>query len=262
MSIESLRDQRTQVAEAMRLQDLLAPYLYQQAGITPRLEGGRIVGFDRVPDPHQALRSDIETQLLQRSQKALRGELEVDPGLERGIAQNLRLTRQAGLQQVGPGWETSTPGIQAMAEQGQRAEELRYGARTGQLTLAEQLGLQREQANEARQSRQFQQLGGAFGLPGTRGAGTSNYLSSLSQALGLGQRERQGQFQANQFNAQQPSFMSEMLGILGPLSGMAVGSFLGPFGAAVGGQAGKSVAGLFGSGRPAPVPMWDNPYLR
>ena len=83
---------------------------------------------------------------------------------------------------------------------------------------------------------------------------------SISQALGLGQRERQGQFQAAGFNAQQPSFMSELLGILGPLAGMAAGSFLGPFGMAVGGQAGRASAGLFGTWQYHRL-CWDHPYM-
>ena len=177
------------------------PFVYKGAGLTPRYEGGRIVGFDE-GRPQPALRGDIETKLLQRSQAALAGTLPLDPSLERGLSEQQQLLQGTLAQQLGPGYATSTPGMQALATQGQRAEELRYGARTGQLTLAEQLGLQREQASEARQSRQFAQLGGALGAPGTTGAGTSNYLQGLAQALGLGLQGRGQQAQMAQFQAQ------------------------------------------------------------
>ena len=144
------------------------PFVYKGAGLIAALRGGRIIGFERCADPNQALRGDIETKLLQRSQAALAGTFHSTRAWS-AASRAATLLQGTLAQQLGPGYATSTPGMQALATQGQRAEELRYGARTGQLTLAEQLGLQREQASEARQSRQFANSAGPWVPQAARG---------------------------------------------------------------------------------------------
>lgn len=84
--------------------------------------------------------ADISGQIGERYQKALKGELPVSPTLERSIAeeeQNLRATLQ---RRLGPGWETSTTGQQALQDFRKRGTELREQAQRGEITTAEQLG--------------------------------------------------------------------------------------------------------------------------
>lgn len=133
-------------------------------------------------------RQDIERQLLERSQKALAGELDLDPALERDIT-NQRQTLQERLQsQFGPGYDTSSAGIEAMNKFEESANVLRSQARHGELTLSEQLSLARQGADNAQ---------GAAGI----GAATSplpgvNPLQAGGFAFGLNQGGNQqlGQF--------------------------------------------------------------------
>jgi hypothetical protein len=241
MQLEMLKENRALMAEQTRIQDLLAPSFYKSAGLTPRYEGGKIVGFDQAVDDFGGLRKDIERGFLERTLKAQRGELALDPALERGIGENKRALEARLLQQLGPGYATSTPGMQALAQAGQGAEELRASSRRGELTLAEQLGLTREQANQQRQYAMSANLRSAGQIPGFDTAKSTNYLNSLSQALQGYQGQRQAQFQANALNAGQPSGLGTALGIGATLAGTAAGSFLGPLGAAAGGMAANAL---------------------
>jgi hypothetical protein len=234
MQLDLLREQRS-------MQDILAPYFFKQVGLQPRYEGGKIVGFDEAMDPTSVMRRDLERGFLERSQKALRGELDLDPALEREIAEGTRLQEEAMRQQLGPGWETSTPGIQARATANQRAAELRSASRRGELTLSEQLGLARGTGNEAIRAAGLANLGGAAGL-----SSRLPLAGAVGSAFGPYMAERQGRFQAAQLNAQQPSVLGQALGLGGQILGMGLGSFLGPIGAGAGGAIGQRVFGALG----------------
>lgn len=82
----------------------------------------------------------MNTAYLDRYQKALKGELPVDPTLERALTENKKTLQESMLKKLGPGWETSTSGLQALAEYDKRAEELRSAARQGTITEGEQQG--------------------------------------------------------------------------------------------------------------------------
>jgi hypothetical protein len=233
MQLDMLREYRTLAAESTRLQNLLAPYLYRASGIKPiQDDQGKIIGFEE--DPQAKALSDRERSLqekyLKRSEDALAGNLPVDPALERNLATNEQSVRERLLSQLGPGYETSTPGMQALATERSRAEELRSGARTGQLALSEQLGLARAGAAEQKQSNLMARLMSSYGTSSALGGQTAGALQGLAQALQGYGAQRQGMFQANMFNAQQPGFMS----FLGQLLGIGAGSFFGGAGGAFG----------------------------
>jgi hypothetical protein len=251
MQLEMLREQRGLIAEQMRMQDLLAPYFYKQAGLKPIYDAGKIVGFEEIDTELGTMRKDVEKGLLQRSQQALEGKLPVDPALERSIADSRRDLEATLAQQLGAGYASSTPGQQALADATKRAEELRMGARRGELTLSEGLGLAREGSNEARQGALMTRLLSSYGASAPNTAASTGYLNSLAGALSGYGAQRQGQFQANMFNAQQPSDASQILGLLGQIGGTAAGAYFGgPFGAMAGARAGQqfgsSLGGLFG----------------
>jgi hypothetical protein len=142
---ESLDQQNALLKQQMQTQQLLAPYIYKQAGITPRTDAaGNITGFDEIADPNAPIRQDIETQLLKRSQAALSGQLPVDPYLTRSLGDEETSLRNRLSAQLGPGYETSTPGSRALADFSQRKSELLSAAGRGDLTLAEQLSQARQ----------------------------------------------------------------------------------------------------------------------
>src|SRR5262245_31560115 len=91
-----LEEQRAAAAEQLSVETLLAPLIYESAGLTPIMRDGRIEGFERRADPMAASRQQIEQQLLDRSLAALSGHLPVDPALERGLAEE-RTTLQESL---------------------------------------------------------------------------------------------------------------------------------------------------------------------
>jgi hypothetical protein len=241
MQLDMLREQRGLIAEQMRMQDLLAPYFYKQAGLKPIYDAGKIVGFEEIDNELSTMRKDVEKGLLQRSQQALEGKLPVDPALERSIADSRRDLEATLAQQLGAGYASSTPGQQALADATKRAEELRMGARRGELTLSEGLGLAREGSNEARQGALMTRLLSSYGASAPNTSASTGYLNSLAGALSGYGAQRQGQFQANMFNAQQPGVGD----FFGGLAGIGLGAFLGPFAGALGRRAAGGVGGLF-----------------
>lgn len=240
--LEMLKDQRSLFSEQLRVQDLLAPFLYESAGIKPRYENGKIVGFDQVKDDLTDQRKRIEKGLLDRSEKALAGTLDVDPGLERGIAKNQSTLEATLAQQLGPGYATSTPGIQALAESSRYGEELRASARRGELTLAEGLGLNREQANRIATQQQMANLGSVFQVPGAGQGGSVQSLNSLAQILQGYQNDRQMAF------TQMPLSKNRYVGAAsGAATGALSGALIGSSFPVIGTAAGAIGGGLFGA---------------
>lgn len=238
------------------LRDEIRELQEQRALLSQRAQGGAITGAREIEDPARELREQLELEFLneqlaeierrreqegeteglrqqeleirqalnERSLQALRGELPVDPALEQQLERGEETLRERLAAQFGPGFETSTPGIQALEEFRRSAETLRSGARTGQLTLAEQLSLGREQAAQARQQGNLaqlqaplslaelgltggaQQLGqfqsGAFGLPQSIAGGAGQVAAGFGAAQQPFIQQRQMQLQASIANAQ------------------------------------------------------------
>lgn len=219
--VQVLRQQRDLLQDQLRQQNLLAPILFKQAGLIPQLsEEGNIIGLSE--DPMQA---EVRKGFLERSRAALAGELPVNPALMRDLATQEQQLREGLRKQLGTGFETSTPGMEALQRFGESRNILLEGARRGDLTLAEQLGLQR--AGAAQQSGQF--AAGAI-LPSIGGLG--NVAQGFMNPLGILAGDRQMQMQANMANAQaKAQTMGSLFGGIGMLGGMALG---GPLGGAIG----------------------------
>ena len=139
LSKEQIRLAREQEAEYKALQ----PYLYEDYGLTVNPITGKL---ERTPEAQGLRAQSAEITRLQqeRSLKALKGQLEVSPTLEREIEGGANALRERLVRQLGPGWETSTPGIQAMREFEAQAEALREAELRDQLTTAESLALARQ----------------------------------------------------------------------------------------------------------------------
>lgn len=173
-----LRKQEARLSESLRQQDLLQPLLFGELGIQAIKDAsGNIVGYEKAAlTPEQQQQQQIESKLRERTLAALEGNLPVDPALERSLTEGRATLGETLLRQLGPGYETSTPGIQALAEFNKRAEELRFGARTGALSLSEQL-------SGAREARDLQRDALTFGnIMGT----TNARLPFIQTGAGIG----------------------------------------------------------------------------
>lgn len=196
-----------QIIEEQRTQNrIILPFLAQQEGFNVTTDDhGNVTSVSMTPQAQadKDLQSQITRALNQRSLDALAGNLPVDPGLERDLTtQEAELRNKLALQ-LGPGYETSTPGIQALDEFRKTADELRYGARTGQLTLAEQLGITREQQNQfSRQSSEDVLRTSAIGDPLTFAGAFGQTAKGYGQAQVPFIQQRQMQLQASIANAQ------------------------------------------------------------
>lgn len=259
--------------------------------------GNEIVGFEREADPLAQQREDIQglqldllqgqleqfqdprrqelqeqgldiqQQLQERTQQALAGDLPVSPALERNLGEQQQQLREQLREQLGPGFETSTPGIEALAEQEQRAEEIREGARRGQISLGEQLALGRSQGRTGVQSQTLSDLLGGQTQLGQQGlAGTQQLFGGAGDLAGLNLGVAQGFGQTAQGFSDPLSRMQRMRelefeadlqgggigSVLGSLGGLAAGSLFGGAGGAIGRSLGSQVFGGGGGGDPTP----------
>lgn len=143
---ELLNLQTSILKQQQQQQKVLLPFLAEQEGFDVQLDdNGNITSINKRADPLEDQNKEIQTLLNEKSLKALKGELPVDPALEEGIASQEQTLRERLAGQFGPGYETSSPGIETLGNFFKSSEILREGARTGQLTLAEQLGITRQQ---------------------------------------------------------------------------------------------------------------------
>ena len=157
-------------------QQKMQPLLYEQAGVKPIYDdAGNITSFGLTEEGQK--RQDYESQLLDRQRKALAGELPVDPTLERTLQEGETQLRAQLQAQLGTGYETSTPGIQALAEFSRRAAEARSNVAHGQLVSGQNLLanaqelLQRRQAGADERARHARGVWAAAGVLWPGGAG-------------------------------------------------------------------------------------------
>lgn len=163
---------------------------------------------EEMTGPLAMQRKEIEGLLNERSLKALRGELEVDPALERDIRNQRETLRERLQNQFGSGFEGSSPGIEALQRFEESAEVLRSQARRGELTLAEQLSVARQGADIAQ---------GGSGIAATQARLPGiDPLAAGGFAFGMGQGNQQSQTQLR-------SVLASPLGIAGGLGQVAAG---------------------------------------
>jgi|TARA_R110000824_G_C15214014_1_gene676932 hypothetical protein len=219
-----LKQQSSDLAEQKAFQKDLQPFLFEELGIKEDVDpetGERT--FSRVDDPSRDLREDIELKQLQRTRDAFEGNLPVSPGLERELASTERSVRERLRKQLGPDFETSTPGAAVLGSLFTRSEELRESARRGELTAGTQSALALGQFNQGTLGSFLSQAGGISqgGLPFI-GAG-SQVSQSLGNQLGLFAQDRGLQAQIDIANADRRAASSAaLLGAVGGLGGAAI----------------------------------------
>lgn len=134
--------------------------------------------------------ADYEIMLSsqERLQQAYAGELPVSPAMEAQIQEQEKQFREALSQRLGPGWQTTTSGQQALSEMQTKAELLREEARRGAITGESGIALARSghlgnvQAMSGQQASGF--YGGTAGLFGEYGALMSPHQRQREQEYG------------------------------------------------------------------------------
>lgn len=179
-------------------------------------------------------RAEIEGLTRDRTLAALKGELPLDPTLLRELEMQEENLRGGLMKNLGPGYETSSPGIEALADFQRRKGELIYGANRGEIALGEQLSGAREASGYNRatgfmpqaeltdrlQSSQLNQIFG-YGVPG-RGIDYSSTINAFQGPLSQMFNERQMQAQRS---AQGKSDFFSLAGTaLGTWAGLAAAS--------------------------------------
>lgn len=137
----ALNDSRQQILRVLQQQNLLTPQLLSSLGFTQGPNGqitdqgaqGGTMAEVFASGPEQ---QRINSLLRQRQINALQGNAPVDPGLERNLGLQEQTLRNQLRSQLGTGYETSSPGMQALADFNQRATEARYNVGKEALTTA------------------------------------------------------------------------------------------------------------------------------
>lgn len=133
---------------------------------------GNPTGLTLRPGSIQALQEETSRRLLERQNQALSGTLPVDPALQQQFDRSDAVLAAQLRSNLGTGYETSTPGIQALAQARQDRESAIYAAQHGEIGYAGQL---------AAQSRASGTDNSAFNIL-ERSLGQSQYLNSFAQA--------------------------------------------------------------------------------
>jgi hypothetical protein len=175
---------------------------------------GGITGIERIVDPLEDRRKGIEEAFLTRTEKALAGELPENPALLADLREQEQSLNEKLQRQLGPGFETSTPGIQALSQFDEFKEGILESARRGDLTLAESLGLARENAAFTNQQADFGNLSSLRQFNSQIAQGTGQVASGFGAAQQPFQQNRQMQFQINQQNANRPNAFGSLFGTI------------------------------------------------
>lgn len=177
---------------------------------------GKITGFDKIVDPNQAL-VDRNTQLMNRRLNlALRGKLPVSSALKEDARQG-RSDLIAGLQkQLGSGFATSTPGIEALGEFEKNKNIAFDAARRGDITSLSGITQNQSGLNDNLLGNNIARTSGVAGSPFQSAAA----LAGLSgNPLAFLQNNRQLQQNASiansQANAQGLSGLGSLAGTIG-----------------------------------------------
>jgi hypothetical protein len=222
---EMLDLQRTMIEKSAKEQELLAPILYKSLGIEPQYDqAGKLTGYKEGASAER--KRGIESMFLDRSEAALKGELPVNPALTRDLGEQEGQLKERLFRQLGPGWETSTPGIEAFANFEKRKNELLDASRRGDLTLAEGLGLARD-ASSLNTFGATMNAGNRY-LPtgSSAGSGAAGYGGAAS--LLASDRLASYQGELNAYRSDQDmwgSVFKGIGGIAGTVGGMALGKF-------------------------------------
>lgn len=207
-----LRMQQQQLTRQQKQYDILAPILYKELGYAPQYDSeGNLLGLNPIASEEDALRKEINLKYLQREKAALAGELPVNPGLLSDLAERDQELEQQFVKDYGSVSDArrSSGGQQMLAKWNAQKASVLDAARRGDIQMASQLGLQRDQANLSRSMM-------PQGVPGMQ-ANYNNLAAMYGQALQPYQQQRALDTQMMMASA------NNRAGTLGSLIGGAAG---------------------------------------
>ncbi len=211
--LEMERKQLQLLESQMAEQQKLKPFLYESMGLRENPETGEL---ERVPEQKDELTRLYEERQLQ----ALKGELPVSPALEAELQNEYKKVNEDLTRRLGPNWQLSTAGQQAMGEFKKRAELLREEARRGQISVGEGLLASRIGLLSDLGQRDYNRLLSV-------GNRTYPLMSAYQSALSPYQRERMLQQQLGfQAAMQSAANKAEMIGDILELGGTVGGMYL------------------------------------
>jgi len=222
--IEIQREQLAILRENRELQQQLMPYMMETAGYT--YKDGKITKMS--PDEYLESLDPVMKQQYQnmltiqeQTAKALKGELDVSPGLERNLESQEAAMQENLSRRLGSNWGLSSAGITSQQEFNAGAESLREQARHGALQTYGTLGMGGSDQWDLTPQGQASSMGG-LGQYGT------NMVSTYGSALQPYQMQRKMQLQANmQTEQNKAKTSSAMWGALGNIVGIGTGAWLG-----------------------------------
>jgi hypothetical protein len=217
----ALKRQTAVQEEMYALHKTLLPMQFKQLGYDLTYDDkGNITGY--TANEQGKKREELDAGYLDRQLKALRGELPISPALEESLNRQETTLRDRMTQQLGPGWETSSAGIEALQDFNTARTGLEEDVRQGVLTGGEALSLGRG-ADVAGRSGALQAT--AQGTPGTIAQLFGNVAQGYAQAV---QPLTQSRIAANQLQAQmqiaqmnnQASLQAAQMGSQGGMSSL------------------------------------------
>lgn len=199
----------------------LRPYLLASMGLKEDKEGNMTKMTDE--EYYESLSEldqrgyDVAMAAAERSLKAYAGELDISPALEKSLGQRKEELEVGLSQKLGPDWQSTTAGIQAMAQFTETSnlirEEVRSGIITneGAMTLAS-LDYMSGIGETSMAGFPGQQMGGIFGAAG-----------ALAGQYG---QERQRRWQAGAYGAKlETERQAGLMSALGQLGGAAIQAY-------------------------------------
>jgi len=177
---KALQQTQLEMLKAQQAQtELVKPYLYKSMGLSESVDPatGKTILVENPKSEADLLNDEIEKLYLSRQKQALEGTLPVSPALETDLAtQESQLSEELS-RRLGPNWQTSTPGIQAMGEFKKRADLLREEARRGQITTGEGMLINRLNQSSADQAKTYSQ---AYQAPQLYTGVLGNYQAAMA----------------------------------------------------------------------------------
>jgi hypothetical protein len=201
---------RQQLALAQQQADYqyaMAPFLLSQGGydVTPvdksyqAQEGETVIPigpgrYKLTTDPNADALADLNNEIAMasgaRTLAGLKGELPVDPAVEQDLTRGRQELMEELRQRLGPGFETSDPGMRALAEFDRNANSIRYQVRTGELNTANAISLNQQGQMQRREAQTLNTLKSSYDTtPIAAQYGGAGALAS--NIVGMGQQNRQ-----------------------------------------------------------------------
>jgi hypothetical protein len=171
---------------------------------------GDITGLEQIITPGQTLREENETLLLERQNQALRGELPVAPALLSDLEDQEAELRDALLRNLGEGYETSTPGIEALSEFSERRNAILEATRRDDIATSGGLANEMGGFLAGMTGNRFNQTGAVLNSGFGGATNLSNLAAGFSGPLSFLQNNRALDFQIAQAN-DSPGLLESLL---------------------------------------------------